>query len=49
MLERYVQKQTRLHKTDTGDGEDSSHRTLKYQLKNEGFSSAAIQLFLNSV
>ena len=41
LLERYVHKQRRLRKIN---GEDvASLRALKYLLKNEGFSSAAIQ------
>ena len=41
LIERYVQKQHRLQKIKAEDS--VSLRTLKYQLRSEGFSSTAIQ------
>lgn len=48
LLERYVQKMQRKHAA-SGDGSDAaSFRSLRYALKNEGFSSGAIEWFLDN-
>jgi regulatory protein len=47
LLERYVRKQSRKNPAAEEDT-PSARRELKYQLKNEGFSSIAIETFLES-
>jgi regulatory protein len=44
LLQRYVEKLRRKRKISDYDGADA-RRSLKYLLKNEGFSTLAIQLF----
>jgi len=45
LLKRYAEKLQRKRKLDSDEGDDG--RSLKYLLKSEGFSSLAIQRFLN--
>jgi len=45
LLQRYAEKLRRKRKINSEDGDDG--RTLKYLLKSEGFSSFAIQRFLD--
>ena len=46
LMERFAEKLRRKHKIDDTGGEAYARRSLKFLLKNEGFSSAAIQRFL---
>jgi regulatory protein len=46
LLERFMQKQKRKHKIEHSDDTQSNLRSLKFLLKNEGFSSNAIRSFL---
>jgi len=46
LLERFAEKLKRKHKIDDSNGEEYARRSLKFLLKSEGFSSRAIQCFL---
>jgi regulatory protein len=46
LLERYVQKLRRKRTNSGGDDSADDDHSLRYTLKNEGFSSVAIQSFL---
>jgi len=48
LLERYAQKLQFRHKSGEDDDSAAARRSLRYTLKSEGFSSAAIQCFFDN-